>query len=70
MIIYPYDRVGNRLSEVSVTKDGRKAVVQQNNYNGDGQLTHRVEGEKTTNYYYQDGAVSYTTDANGEQTSR
>ena len=22
--------------------------------------------EKTTNYYYQDGAVSYTTDSNGE----
>lgn len=69
-IIYRTYDAENRLSEVSVTKDGKNAVVQQNRYNGDGQRTQRVEGEKTTNYYYQDGAVSYTTDANGEQTSQ
>lgn len=69
IIYHTYD-AENRLSEVSVTKDGKNAVVQQNRYNGDGQRIQRVEGDKTTNYYYQDGVVSYTTDANGEQISQ
>ena len=29
-----------------------------------------MEGEQKTNYYYQDGVVSYTTDGQGEQTSQ
>ena len=67
---YTYD-AENRLSKVSVTdKDGKTAVIQQNRYNGDGQRIQKVEGSKTTNYYYQDGVVSYTTDGDNIQTSQ
>ena len=67
---YTYD-AENRLSKVSVTdKDGKTAVIQQNRYNGDGQRIQKVEGSKTTNYYYQDGVVSYTTDGENSQTSQ
>ena len=61
----------NRLSEVAVmTKDGKTGVVQQNKYNGEDQRIRKTEGDATTNYYYQDGMVSYTTDGEGEQTSQ
>ena len=61
----------SRLSKVSVTdKDGKTAVIQQNHYNGDGQRIQKVEGSKTTNYYYQDGVVSYTTDGDNIQISQ
>ena len=66
---YVYDSE-NRLSQVSVTKDGKTAVIQQNIYNGEGQRIQKVDGDETTNYYYQDGVVDYTTDANGEQNSQ
>ena len=67
---YTYD-AENRLSKVSVTdKDGKTAVIQQNRYNGDGQRIQKVKGSKTTNYYYQDGVVSYTTDGDNSQTSQ
>ena len=67
---YTYD-AENRLSEVAVTdKDGKTAVIQQNRYNGEGQRIQKVEGSKTTNYYYQDGVVSYTTDGENSQTSQ
>ena len=67
---YTYD-AENRLSKVSVTdKDGKTAVIQQKRYNGDGQRIQKVEGSKTTNYYYQDGVVSYTTDGDNSQTSQ
>ena len=67
---YTYD-AENRLSKVAVTgKDGKTAVIQQNRYNGDGQRIQKVEGSKTTNYYYQDGVVSYTTDGDNSQTSQ
>ena len=69
-ILYRTYDAENRLTEVSVNKDGKNAVVQQNRYNGDGQRIQRVEGEQTTNYYYQDGVASYTTDGKGEQTSQ
>ena len=66
---YVYD-AENRLSQVSVTKDGKTAVIQQNIYNGEGQRIQKVDGDETTNYYYQNGVVAYTTDANGEQNSQ
>ena len=67
---YTYD-AENRLSKVAVTdKDGKTAVIQQNRYNGEGQRIQKVEGSKTTNYYYQDGVVSYTTDGENSQTSQ
>ena len=66
---YDYD-AENRLSEVSATKDGKTSVVQQNIYNGDAQRIQKTEGNHTTNYYYQDGVVSYTTDETGKQTSQ
>ena len=69
-ILYRTYDAENRLTEVSVNKDGKNAIVQQNRYNGDGQRIQRVEGDQTTNYYYQDGVVSYTTDGKGEQTSQ
>ena len=53
-----------------MTKDGKTAVIQQNIYNGEGQRIQKVDGDETTNYYYQDGVVAYTTDANGEQNSQ
>ena len=67
---YTYD-AENRLSKVAVTdKDGKTAVIQQNRYNGEGQRIQKVERSKTTNYYYQDGVVSYTTDGENSQTSQ
>ena len=66
---YVYD-AENRLSQVSVTKDGKTAVIQQNIYNGEGQRIQKIDGDETINYYYQDGVVAYTTDANGEQNSQ
>ena len=69
-ILYRTYDAENRLTEVSVNKNGKNAVVQQNRYNGDGQRIQRVEGDQTTNYYYQDDVVSYTTDGKGEQISQ
>ena len=66
---YVYD-AENRLSQVSVTKDGNTAVIQQNIYNGEGQRIQKIDGDETINYYYQNGVVAYTTDANGEQNSQ
>ena len=66
---YVYD-VENRLSQVSVTKDGKTAVIQQNIYNGEGQRIQKIDGDETINYYYQDGVVAYTTDTNGNQNSQ
>ena len=57
--------------QVQTTKvNGKTAVIQQKRYNGDGQRIQKVEGSKTTNYYYQDGVVSYTTDGDNSQTSQ
>ena len=66
---YVYD-AENRLSQVSVTKDGKTAVIQQNIYNGEGQRIQKIDGDETINYYYQDGVVAYTTDTNGNQNSQ
>ena len=66
---YVYDSE-NRLSQVSVTKDGKTAVIQQNIYNGEGQRIQKIDGDETTNYYYQNGVVAYTTDTDGNQNSQ
>ena len=66
---YVYD-AENRLSQVSVTKDGKTAVIQQNIYNGEGQRIQKIDGDETTNYYYQNGVVAYTTDTDGNQNSQ
>ena len=66
---YVYD-AENRLSQVSVTKDRKTAVIQQNSYNGEGQRIQKVDVDETINYYYQDGVVAYTTDTDGNQNSQ
>ena len=45
-------------------------MIQQNSYNGEGQRIQKVDGDETTNYYYQDGVVAYTTDTDGNQNSQ
>ena len=53
-----------------MTKDGKTAVIQQNIYNGEGQRIQKIDGDETTNYYYQNGVVAYTTDTDGNQNSQ
>lgn len=64
-IVNTYDEE-NRLSKVTMespAEDGStKTFTQENLYNGDGQRIQKKEGAAVTNYYYQDGVVSYTTD--------
>jgi len=43
--------------------DGTK--TQENLYTGDGQRIQKKESSDVTNYFYQEGSVLYTTDANG-----
>ena len=63
-----YD-VENRLSTVTVTKksgtSGNETVslTQENLYNGEGQRIQKKEAGEVTNYFYEDGMVSYTTGA-------
>lgn len=63
-----YD-VENRLSTVTVTKksgtSGNETVslTQVNLYNGEGQRIQKKEAGEVTNYFYEDGMVSYTTGA-------
>ena len=49
---YVYD-AENRLSQVSVTKDGKTAVIQQNIYNGEGQRIQKIDGETMIQGYDQ-----------------
>ena len=49
---YVYD-AENRLSQVSVTKDGKTAVIQQNIYNGEGQRIQKIDGETMIQDYDQ-----------------
>ena len=62
-----YD-VENRLSTATVTKkstSGNETVslTQENLYNGEGQRIQKKEAGEVTNYFYEDGMVSYTTGA-------
>ena len=64
-----YD-VENRLSMATVTKkknstsgDETVSLTQENLYNGEGQRIQKKEAGEVTNYFYEDGMVSYTTGA-------
>lgn len=63
-----YDPAG-RLSGCTITKNGVQTVKQTNQYNGSGSRIQKSENGKTTNYYYSNGGVLYTTDGNGKGTS-
>ena len=53
-------------TESADKKDQIKTVTQENLYNGNGQRIKKSEGAKETNYFYQDGVVSYTTEGSGD----
>ena len=77
---YAYDEA-DRLKNLTVKEEGRLILTQENSYNGEGQriskaetkLTEDLNGETTetskTDYFYQDGAVLYTKDADGNRSS-
>ncbi|MGN1166607.1 MAG: DNRLRE domain-containing protein [Lachnospiraceae bacterium] len=62
----------NRLSKATITSNGSgesgssTTFTQENLYNGDGQRIQKTEGAKETNYFYQDGVVSYTTEGSAD----
>ena len=55
------------LVSVDKSKGQNEQVIQENLYNGNGQRVRKCEGEKKTNYFYQDGIVSYTTEDDSNQ---
>ena len=58
----------SKVTRTTQAADGtEETFVQENLYNGDGQRIQKKEGAKVTNYFYQDGVVSYTTDANVDE---
>lgn len=63
-----YDPAG-RLKECTITENGNQKVKQTNLYNGAGSRIRKSENVKTTDYYYSNGGVLYTTDENGKETS-
>lgn len=75
-VTHEYD-TENRLSKATITaptgtdsetpegEAAMKSLTQENLYNGNGQRIQKKEGSDVTNYFYQDGVVSYTT---GEDT--
>ena len=63
-----YDPAG-RLKECTITENGNQKVKQTNLYNGAGSRIRKSENGKTTDYYYSNGGVLYTTDENGKETS-
>ena len=77
---YAYDEA-DRLKNLTVKEEGRLILTQENSYNGEGQRISKAEtklaedlnGETTetskTDYFYQDGAVLYTKDADGNRSS-
>ena len=65
VVVNEYD-TENRLSKATVSGQGN-TLVQENLYNGDGQRIQKKEGSEITNYFYQDGVVSYTTGENTEE---
>lgn len=63
-----YDPAG-RLKECTITENGNQKVKQTNLYNGASSRIRKSENGKTTDYYYSNGGVLYTTDENGKETS-
>lgn len=60
-IEYAYD--GDNRLETAIVKVGDEVKLTQNNkYNGNGERVQKQENQKTTNYFYQSGAVVFTTD--------
>lgn len=59
-----YDTEG-QLAEVQIYENGKLTLKQANQYNGHGQRIRKYENGVTTNYYYADGEVLYTTDSEG-----
>ena len=64
-----YD-VENRLTKVMIEKDSQVVLFQENEYNGDGQRIKKTDNDVVTNYYYSGSILLYTTDEDGNQTSR
>ena len=62
----------NRLSKATITSNGSgesgssTTFTQENLYNGDGQRIQKTEGANETNYFYQGGVVSYTTEGSAD----
>ena len=77
---FVYDEA-DRLKNLAVKEDDQLILTQENRYNGSGQRISKAEtklaedlnGETTetskTDYFYQDGAVLYTKDADGNRSS-
>ncbi len=75
-----YDEA-DRLKTLAVKEDDKLILTQENRYNGSGQRISKAEtklkndlnGETTettkTDYFYQDGAVLYTKDADGNRST-
>lgn len=67
-----YD-ANNQLTKVTCrngSTDGTIKYTQVNTYNYDGQRISKTDNGVTTHYYYQGGVLLYTTDGNGNKTSR
>ena len=71
MTVNEYD-ADNRLSKATITSNGSgesgssTTFTQENLYNGDGQRIQKTEGANETNYFYQGGVVSYTTEGSAD----
>ncbi|MEI3503085.1 MAG: hypothetical protein V8Q42_05245 [Anaerovoracaceae bacterium] len=77
---FVYDEA-DRLKNLAVKEDDQLILTQENRYNGSGQRISKAEtklkndlsGETTetskTDYFYQDGTVLYTKDADGNRSS-
>ena len=66
-LTYTYD-ADNRISKVSGTSE-KKAVSQENLYNGDGKRIKKIEAGEEINYFYQNDSVLATSDKKDKLTS-
>lgn len=61
---YTYD-TRNQLTKVARDDGNGEQIIQENWYDGNGQRISRREGNRSTDYYYQNGSVLKTTDGTG-----